>query len=121
MTSSIAVQPAAVLDVDQLAAHVGEGLGSHAPQNVTGWFGRLVSVGPTGTYGNTGSTSTRSSPRRSTGRTYISFTSAHQKPGVLPLILSHGWPGSVVEFLDVIGRLAIRGRTTLTHESHSTW
>ncbi len=24
-------------------------------------------------------------------------------PGALPLVLSHGWPGSVVEFLDVIG------------------
>ena len=27
------------------------------------------------------------------------------EPGALPLILSHGWPGSVVEFLDVIGPL----------------
>ena len=26
-------------------------------------------------------------------------------PGALPLVLSHGWPGSVVEFLDVIGPL----------------
>src|SRR4051794_31453255 len=24
------------------------------------------------------------------------------EPGALPLVLSHGWPGSVVEFLDVI-------------------
>jgi epoxide hydrolase len=24
-------------------------------------------------------------------------------PGALPLVLSHGWPGSVVEFLDVLG------------------
>jgi epoxide hydrolase len=28
------------------------------------------------------------------------------EPGALPLILSHGWPGSVVEFLDVLGPLA---------------
>jgi pimeloyl-ACP methyl ester carboxylesterase len=28
------------------------------------------------------------------------------EPGAFPLILSHGWPGSVVEFLDVIGPLA---------------
>jgi pimeloyl-ACP methyl ester carboxylesterase len=28
------------------------------------------------------------------------------EPGALPLILIHGWPGSVVEFLDVIGPLA---------------
>jgi epoxide hydrolase len=25
-------------------------------------------------------------------------------PGALPLVLTHGWPGSVVEFLDVISR-----------------
>jgi len=27
------------------------------------------------------------------------------EPGALPLILSHGWPGSIVEFLDVLGPL----------------
>jgi pimeloyl-ACP methyl ester carboxylesterase len=27
------------------------------------------------------------------------------EPGALPLVLSHGWPGSVVEFLDAIGPL----------------
>ncbi|HEV3069708.1 MAG TPA: epoxide hydrolase, partial [Streptosporangiaceae bacterium] len=27
------------------------------------------------------------------------------EPGALPLILTHGWPGSVAEFLDVIGPL----------------
>ena len=27
------------------------------------------------------------------------------EPGAIPLILTHGWPGSVVEFLDVIGSL----------------
>lgn len=27
------------------------------------------------------------------------------EPGALPLLLSHGWPGSVAEFLDVIGPL----------------
>jgi pimeloyl-ACP methyl ester carboxylesterase len=26
-------------------------------------------------------------------------------PGALPLVLTHGWPGSVVEFLDVVGPL----------------
>ncbi len=31
---------------------------------------------------------------------------ASPHPGALPLILTHGWPGSVVEFLDVIGPLA---------------
>src|SRR6266513_392757 len=28
------------------------------------------------------------------------------RPDALPLILTHGWPGSVVEFLKVIGQLA---------------
>lgn len=28
------------------------------------------------------------------------------EPGALPLILTHGWPGSVAEFLDVIGPLS---------------
>jgi pimeloyl-ACP methyl ester carboxylesterase len=28
------------------------------------------------------------------------------EPGALPLVLTHGWPGSVIEFLDVIGPLA---------------
>ena len=27
------------------------------------------------------------------------------EPDALPLIITHGWPGSVVEFLDVIGPL----------------
>lgn len=27
------------------------------------------------------------------------------EPGATPMLLTHGWPGSVVEFLDVIGRL----------------
>jgi pimeloyl-ACP methyl ester carboxylesterase len=35
---------------------------------------------------------------------FIHRRSSH--PGAVPLVLTHGWPGSVVEFLDVIGRLA---------------
>jgi pimeloyl-ACP methyl ester carboxylesterase len=44
-------------------------------------------------------------------RTTIDGTNVHflhvrsPEPGALPLILSHGWPGSVVEFLDVIEAL----------------
>jgi pimeloyl-ACP methyl ester carboxylesterase len=34
---------------------------------------------------------------------FIHVRSRH--PGALPIILTHGWPGSVVEFLDVIGPL----------------
>ena len=28
------------------------------------------------------------------------------EPGALPLVLTHGWPGSIVEFLDVVGPLS---------------
>lgn len=28
-----------------------------------------------------------------------------QHPDALPLLLTHGWPGSIIEFLDVIGPL----------------
>jgi epoxide hydrolase len=35
---------------------------------------------------------------------FIHVPSPH--PGALPLVLTHGWPGSVVEFLEVIGALA---------------
>jgi pimeloyl-ACP methyl ester carboxylesterase len=38
------------------------------------------------------------------------------EPHALPLILSHGWPGSVVEFLDVIGPLTEPGRHGLDHD-----
>jgi pimeloyl-ACP methyl ester carboxylesterase len=31
------------------------------------------------------------------------------EPGALPLILTHGWPGSIVEFLDIIGPLTDPG------------
>lgn len=34
---------------------------------------------------------------------YLHARSPH--PGALPLLLTHGWPGSVVEFLDVLGPL----------------
>jgi microsomal epoxide hydrolase len=31
------------------------------------------------------------------------------EPGALPLVMTHGWPGSVVEFMDVIGPLSDPG------------
>ena len=42
----------------------------------------------------------------------IRFVFAHVRspnPGALPLILTHGWPGSVVEFMKVIGPLSNPG------------
>ena len=46
----------------------------------------------------------RSSRRRSTASASTSCTSA-RRPDALPLLVTHGWPGSVAEFLDVIGPL----------------
>ena len=43
----------------------------------------------------------------------IRFVFAHVRspnPGALPLILTHGWPGSVVEFMKVIGPLSRPGQ-----------
>ena len=48
---------------------------------------------------------TRSSRPRSTGRTSTSCTSARPSPTRCRSILTHGWPGSIVEYLDVIGPL----------------
>jgi hypothetical protein len=43
------------------------------------------------------------------------------EPDALPLILTHGWPGSVVEFLDVIGPLTNPTAAVVTAEMPSTW
>ena len=53
------------------------------------------------------STRSRSSARRSTGRPVaIHFVHARSPhAGAFPLVLTHGWPGSVVEFSKVIGPL----------------
>ena len=52
------------------------------------------------------STPTRSSRRRSTGRTSTSCTSARPSRTRRRCILTHGWPASCVEYLDVIGPLS---------------
>jgi hypothetical protein len=40
---------------------------------------------------------------------FIHVKSPH--PNALPLIMTHGWPGSVIELLDVVGPLRTRRRT----------
>ena len=55
--------------------------------------------------GGAGSTSSPSSPPRSTGRRSTSCTCSSPEPNALPLMLIHGWPGSFVEFIDLIGPL----------------
>ena len=41
---------------------------------------------------------------RSTVSASISCTSRSPHADAMPLVLTHGWPGSFVEFLEVIGR-----------------
>ena len=60
------------------------------------------------------STSSRSSPPRSTAQTIHFLHVRSPEPDALPLILTHGWPGSVVEFLDVIGPLTDPAPTAAT-------
>ena len=43
--------------------------------------------------------------RRSTGRRSTSSTSARRSPTRTPLILTHGWPNTFVEYLELIGPL----------------
>ena len=42
-------------------------------------------------------------------------------PGALPVVLSHGWPGSVFEYIDLVGRSSTRPRTEQTRLTRSTW
>ena len=51
------------------------------------------------------STSSRSSPPTIDGQNIHFLHVRSPEPDALPLILTHGWPGSVVEFLDIIGPL----------------
>ncbi|WP_435123674.1 epoxide hydrolase N-terminal domain-containing protein [Micromonospora tulbaghiae] len=39
----------------------------------------------------------------------------------LPLIVTHGWPGSVIEQLKIIGPLTDRRRTAAAPRTRSTW
>ena len=65
----------------------------------TGW---KTTTGPRRT---SGSISSRSSWPPSTAWTSTSSMSARHIPAATPLVLTHGWPGSVVEFFKVIGPL----------------
>ena len=59
----------------------------------------------TGAPPNTGSTSSTSSRPPSTASTSTSSTSARSNPNALALAVTHGWPGSIVEFTKIIGPL----------------
>lgn len=43
------------------------------------------------------------------------------EPDATPLILLHGWPGGVVDFLDVVGPLSDPAGTVVTRPTRSTW
>ena len=51
------------------------------------------------------STPSRTSSPRSMGSTSISCTCVRTIPRALPLIVTHGWPGSIIEQLKIIGPL----------------
>ncbi len=50
---------------------------------------------------------------------FIHARSPH--PDALPLVLTHGWPGSIVEFLNVIGPLTDPPPTAARPPTPSTW
>lgn len=43
------------------------------------------------------------------------------EPDATPLIMTHGWPGSIVEFTDVAARSPTPARTAATRPTPSTW
>jgi hypothetical protein len=44
-----------------------------------------------------------------------------QHADALPLIVTHGWPGSIIEQLKIIGPLPIRPRTAPARRTRSMW
>src|SRR4051812_28625635 len=59
----------------------------------------------TGASARRSSTRCRSSRPRSTGSRSTSSTCAPKHEDAMPLIMTHGWPGSVIELLETIGPL----------------
>ena len=49
---------------------------------------------------------------------YIHVRSRHEN--ALPLLMTHGWPGSVIELLETVGPLTTRRRTVAPPKTHST-
>jgi hypothetical protein len=50
---------------------------------------------------------------------FIHVRSRHRN--ALPVIITHGWPGSILEQLKIIGPLRIPRRTKAAQRTHSTW
>ena len=50
---------------------------------------------------------------------FIHVRSPHEN--ALPLLITHGWPGSIVEMLNVIDPLTTRPRTAAARRTRSTW
>ena len=96
--------------------------GSHAPDGPTQLPGAGWDYGTELAYlqelcdvlGSTSSTGARRRRGSTGGRTFLTEIDGEQvhfiharspEPDALPLVVTHGWPGSVVEFLDIIGPL----------------
>ena len=71
--------------------------------------------------GGASSTSSRSSPPTIDGQNVHFLHVRSPEPDALPLILTHGWPGSVAEFLEIIGPLTDPRRTAAIRPTPSTW
>ena len=50
---------------------------------------------------------------------FIHVRSKHED--ALPLIINHGWPGSIIEQLKIIDPLTIPRRTARAQRTHSMW
>ena len=55
------------------------------------------------------------------GSTFISFTSVRNTTNALPLIVTHGWPGSVIEQMKIIDPLTNPTATARAQQTRSTW
>ena len=89
-------------------ALAGAGDGSDArgrPRQSCRHCARTGRIATTGGWPRSGSTPSGSSARRSTGSASTSCTLVRVTRHALPLVLTHGWPGSIIEFRDVIGPL----------------
>ena len=82
------------------------GLGVRRPRRLrTGTWSTTGSTSTTGAPGRPGSTSTRSSPPTIDGQNIHFVHVRSPEPDALPLILTHGWPNTFLEYLDLVGPL----------------
>ncbi len=71
-------------------------------QEISGYWAEMATTGARVRQSSIASSSSRP---RLTGSTSISLHARSKEPNALPLIITHGWPGSIVEFQKVIAPL----------------